>query len=84
MFSDHKGPKNINYTRVKLIKCVKRACKSTIGVTCELFVSQYTEHSTLVISKSKALSELLRDIRISTYQIGTTEEKINRQTTFNK
>ena len=40
--------------------------------------------STLVISKSKGLSEILRDIRSSTYQICRIEEKINRTTTFYK
>ena len=41
--------------------------------------------STLVISNSKGLSETLRDIRSSTYQIYGTEEKtINRTTTFNR
>ena len=41
--------------------------------------------STLVISKSKGLSEILPDIRTSTYQICRIEEKnIIRLTTFNK
>ena len=40
--------------------------------------------STLVTSKSKGLSEILRDIRTSTYQICRTEEKMNRTTTFHK
>ena len=40
--------------------------------------------STLVISNSKGLSEILRDIRISTYQICRIEEKLIRTTTFNK
>ena len=40
--------------------------------------------STLVISNSKGLSETLRDIRTSTYQIFRIEEKITRTTTFNK
>ena len=40
--------------------------------------------STLVISNSKGLSETLRDIRTSTYQIFRIEEKIIRTTTFNK
>ena len=40
--------------------------------------------STLVISNSKGLSEILRDIRSSTYQICRIEKKINRLTTFNK
>ena len=41
-------------------------------------------HSTLVISKSKGLSEILRDIRTSTYQICRIEKKINQTTTFLK
>ena len=40
--------------------------------------------SSLVFSKSKGLSEILRDIRTSTYQICKTGEKIIRTTTFNK
>ena len=40
--------------------------------------------STLVISNSRGLSEKLRDIRTSTYQIFRIEEKIIRTTTFNK
>ena len=40
--------------------------------------------STLVISNSKRLSEILRDIRTSTYHICRIEEKITRTTTFNK
>ena len=40
--------------------------------------------STLVISNSKGLSEILRDIRSSTYQICRIEEKIIRTTSFNK
>ena len=46
-------------------------------------ISLYTQ-STLVISNSKGLSEVLRDIRTSTYQICRIEEKIIRTTTFNK
>ena len=40
--------------------------------------------STLVISNSKGLSEILRDIRTSTYLICRIEEKIIRTTTLNK
>ena len=40
--------------------------------------------STLVISNSKGLSEILRDVHTSTYQICRIEEKIIRTTTFNK
>ena len=37
----------------------------------------------LVISKSKGLSEILPDIRASTYQIYRIKEKVNQTTTFN-
>ena len=40
--------------------------------------------STLFISNSTGLSEILRDIRTSTYQICRIEEKLIRLTTFNK
>ena len=40
--------------------------------------------STLVISNSKGLFEILRDIRSSTYQVCRIEEKIIWLTTFNK
>ena len=40
--------------------------------------------STLVISNSTGLSEILRDIRTSTYQICKIEEKLIQLTTFNK
>ena len=40
--------------------------------------------STLVISNSKGLSEILRDISTSTYQICSIEEKIIQKNTFNK
>ena len=40
--------------------------------------------STLAISNSMGLSEILRYIRTSTYQICRIEEKIIRKTTFNK
>ena len=39
---------------------------------------------TLVISNSNGLSEILRDIRTSTYQICRIEKKLNQTTTFNK
>ena len=46
--------------------------------------SLFLIQSTLVVSNSKGLSETLRDIRTSTYQICRIEEKIIRTTTFNK
>ena len=48
------------------------------------FMIVYILQSTLVISNSKGLSEKLRDIRTSTYQICRIEEKLIRLTTFNK
>ena len=48
-----------------------------------LHVQLYIQ-STLVISNSKGLSETLRDIRTSKYQIFRIEEKVIRTTTFNK
>ena len=56
----------------------------------EGFNNQNLEHlllelqSTLVISNSKGLSEILRDIRTSTYQICRIGEKLIRLTIFNK
>ena len=40
--------------------------------------------STLAISKSKGPSEILRDIRSSTYQMCRTEENTNQTTKFHK
>ena len=45
---------------------------------------KYQIQSTLVISNSKGPSEILRDIRTSTYPICKIEEKIIRTITFNK
>ena len=47
-------------------------------------VTEQYKQSTLVISNSKGLSEIFRDIRTSTYQICRIEENIIRTTTFNK
>ena len=44
----------------------------------------YIIQSTLVISKSKRPSEILRNIRTSTYQMCRTEENTNRTTKFHK
>ena len=41
-----------------------------------------TLQSTLIISKSKGLYEIVRDIRTSTYQICRIEEKVIQTTTF--
>ena len=45
---------------------------------------QNSIQSTLVISNSKGLCEIFRDIRTSTYQICRIEESITRPTVFNK
>ena len=60
-----------NYNRVK-------SGAYSISWVCSLI------QSTPVISKAKGSSEILRDIRTSTYQICRIEEKIIRTTTFNK
>ena len=51
--------------------------------TNDIFLTKQIQ-STLVISNSKGISEILRNIRTSTYQICRIEEKITRTTTFNK
>ena len=71
--STHSIYKEINkyakiITRYIFITTLKLHC------TCKL-------QSTLVISKSRGLSEILRDIRTSTYQICRIEKKVNRTTT---
>ena len=50
----------------------------------QICYSRYNIQLTLVISNSKGLAEILRDIRTSTYQICRIEEKVSRTTTFNK
>ena len=55
-------------------------------ISFSFFIFFYLQ-STLVISNSKGLSEILRDIRTATYLtylICRIEEKIIRTTTFNK
>ena len=47
------------------------------GCSCKIYIQ-----STLVISQSKGLSEILRDICTSTYQICRIEEKQIEQTHF--
>ena len=54
-------------------------CRSTHGSSVQKPIQ-----STLVISNSKGLSEIRRDIHTSTYQIFRIEEKLIRLTTFNK
>ena len=59
--------------------CSDRIGSSTSSVK---HISKTHIQLTLVISNSKGLSEILRDIRTSTYQICGIEEKIIRTTTF--
>ena len=84
----NKSPRRINHKATK--------SKTNTGTTAlERLVEQTTKGfkallqlylakvlSTLVISKSRGLSEILRYIRTSTYQICRMEEKINRTTSF--
>ena len=49
-----------------------------------LFVLSVYVEPTLAISKSKRLAEILRDIRILTYQFCRIKKKINRTATFHK
>ena len=44
----------------------------------------FSIYSQLSLSRNPRDSEILRDLRISTYQISRIEEKINRTTTFHK
>ena len=59
-------------------------CNTCSRDHCLPLIRNFKIQSTLVISNSKGLSEILRDIRTSTYQICRIEEKIIRITTFNK
>ena len=64
-------------------------CKNCVLITLLIWthgwqLSLFEVQTTLVISNSKGLSETLRDIRTSTYQIFRIEEKVIRTTTFNK
>ena len=54
-------------------------------LTCPTYEPSFIKlQSTLVISNSKELSEILRNIRTSTYHICRIEKKLKRLTTFNK
>ena len=61
--------------------CCSRRYSDTFETFCRGY---YHIQSTLVISNSKGLSEIFRDIRTSKYQICRIEENIIRTTTFNK
>ena len=57
---------------------------TSISLHSKREIVKYKIKSTLVISKSKGPSKTLRDIRTSTYQIYSIEEKNIRTTTFHK
>ena len=58
---------------------------STLNVCpCQVLCRQSEVQSTLVISKSKGLSEILRDILTSIYRICSFGENINLTSTFHK
>ena len=74
------------YETLYLNKCVQFAlffCVKSLRMSYRNTGSHEIQ-STLVISNSKGLSEILRDIRPSTYQICRIDEKLIRLTTFNK
>ena len=68
------------------MECLSETKTPSPSFMCSLFPREDVIYiqSTLVISKSKRLSEILRDIRTSAYQICRIEEKINRTTIFYK
>ena len=74
--------------RQTLIRCLIMLCLICVYTFCQgryvpiLWIIMV--QSTLVISNSMGLSEILRDIRSSTYQVCRIEEKIIWLTTFNK
>ena len=71
--------------RLKLVKVSVTVADESHEISNLIFLEKYLElQSTLVISNSKRLSEILHDIHTSTYQICRIEEKIIRLTTFNK
>ena len=63
---------------------IKNANKTIVSLIPQIPCNNKKVQSTLVISNSKGLSEILRDIRTSKYQICRVQEKIIRLTTFNK
>ena len=69
---------------VKLCRFLTSLCFSISALGLHQKIEMHYIQSTIVLSNSKALSETLRDIRISTYQIFRIGEKIIRTTTFNK
>ena len=67
------------------VRDIVRGLRPSVCSFSRAFVRRHSEiQSTLVISKSKGPSNILRDIRTSTYQICRIEEKINKTTTFHK
>ena len=70
----------------KSIKCIQTPFRESgrLWFVIVAFLGKFQLQSALVISNSKGLTEILRDIRTSTYQICRIEEKLIRTTTFNK
>ena len=82
----NKGHRNI-LTSKQLPRLWEETIQCNIHERSPLYNSHLpinTIRSILVISKSKRLSEILRGIRTSTYQICIIAEKINRTATFLK
>ena len=94
----HKGPKPTETIGWSL-DCIEMVADLHLGllkaqkclniyILYYIFIYIYSRicklRSTLVISKSKELSEILRDIRTSIYQICRIEVKINLTTPFHK
>ena len=76
---------HVTFTRYILsFECHAKSASFRVTAHLPCLVLIYVVQSTLVISNSKRLSEILRDIRTSTYQICRIDEKLIRLTTFNK
>ena len=63
-------------------RCVHTCSQTSSSDSFSVLFCLLLIESNLVISNSKGLSEILRDIRNSTYQICRIEEKLNRTTYF--
>ena len=74
----------INKTRQRIINQIFRELIHSVCLLVYLPLILSKVQSTLVISNSKGFSEILRDIRSSTYQVCRIEEKIIWLTTFSK
>ena len=68
-----------------LVEKMPLISKAMESFLCIIYMQKYIcIQSTLVILNSKGLSEILQDIRSSTYQVFRIEEKIIRLITFTK